>query len=84
MQKNDEIRLLYQESDYHQISAPEFGLLLDLAEAVQVVVDPGAGAVVEHAVVAAAAEAVGHRGQRGGRRRGVVRVLGGLLLRELM
>ena len=62
------------------ISAPEFGLLLDLAEAVQVVVDPGAGAVVEHAVVnAAAAEAVGHRGQRGGRRRGVVRVLGGLL-----
>ena len=42
--------------------------------------DPGAGAVVEHAVVnAAAAEAVGHRGQRGGRRRGVVRVLGGLL-----
>ena len=50
--------------------------------------DPGAGAVVEHAVVAARAEAVGHRGgQRGGRRRGVVRVLGGLLknnIRELI
>lgn len=37
----------------------ELGLLLDLTEAVQVVVDPGAGAVVEHAVVAQ----VGHRGQ---------------------
>ena len=75
------IKLNYSTKNGSQISAPEFGLLLDLAEAVQVVVDPGAGAVVEHAVVEAAraAEAVGHRGRRG---RGVVRVLGGLLLRN--
>ena len=44
---------------FPQICIPELGLLLDLTEAVQVVVDPGAGAVVEHAVVAQ----VGHRGQ---------------------
>ena len=49
---------------FAQIFVPKFGLLLDLAEAVQVVMDPGAGAVVEHAVVAQ----VGHRGQGGGRR----------------
>ena len=40
--------------------------------------DPGAGAVVEHAVVAQ----VGHRGQRGGRR--VVGVLGGLEGRKMV
>ena len=62
------LRLSWFPLRFGHITIPELGLLLDLTEAVEVVVDPGAGAVVEHAVVAQ----VGHRGQGGGRRRGVL------------